>query len=51
MLTVNIETEKAIKAVPDAFGFDYHIAQHPDTAKKLLNKSEQLLYSRLKKTA
>lgn len=53
-LTVNIEnkkTEKAIKAVLDAFGLDYNIDQHEDTAKRALNKSEQVIYNRLKKSA
>jgi GTP cyclohydrolase I len=53
-LTVNIEnkkTEKAIKAVLDAFGLDYNIDQHADTEKRPLNKSEQVIYNRLKKSA
>ena len=52
-LTVNIDnkkTEKAIKAVLDAFGLDYDISQDTDTAKRPLNKSEQLIYDRLKKS-
>jgi hypothetical protein len=52
-LTVNIDnekTEKAIKAVLDAFGLDYNVA-HPGTAKRALNKSEQVIYNRLKKSA
>jgi len=51
-LTVNIEdkkTEKAIKAVLDAFGLDYNVAK--DNAKTPLTKQEQVMYSRLKKTA
>ena len=53
-LTVNIEnkkTEKAIKAVLDAFGLEYNINQYPDIEKRPLNKSEQELYNRLKKSA
>ena len=50
-LTVSIEdkkTEKAVKAVLDALNVDYSIARktEPD-----LNKSEQAVYERLKKTA
>lgn len=51
-LTVNIEdkkTEKAIKAVLDAFGLDYNVAK--DNAKTPLTKQEQVMYNRLKKTA
>ncbi len=53
-LTVNIEnkkTEKAIKAVLDAFGLDYNVDQHTDAPKRPLNKSEQVIYNRLKKSA
>jgi hypothetical protein len=53
-LTVNIgnkKTEKAIKAVLDAFGLDYDISQDTNIAKRPLNKSEQLIYDRLKKSA
>jgi len=53
-LTVNIDnkkTEKAIKAVLDAFGLDYDINQDTEAAKRPLNKSEQLIYDRLKKSA
>jgi len=53
-LTVNIKnkkTEKAIKAVLDALGLDYNIDQHADAAKRPLNKSEQVIYNRLKKSA
>jgi len=52
-LTVNIDskkTEKAIKAILDAFGLDYNIA-HAETTKRALNKSEQVIYDRLKKSA
>jgi len=52
-LTVNIDnkkTEKAIKAILDAFGLDYNI-EHPETTKRELNKSEQIIYDRLKKSA
>jgi hypothetical protein len=53
-LTVNIDdkkTEKAIKAVLDAFGLDYDLSQNNDMTKRPLNKSEQLIYDRLKKSA
>ena len=53
-LTVNIEnkkTEKAIKAVLDAFGLDYNIEQAPKAGAGPLNKSEQAIYNRLKKSA
>jgi hypothetical protein len=53
-LTVNIadkKTEKAIKAVLDAFDLDYSIKQQPSPVKRPLNKSEQEIYSRLKKSA
>lgn len=53
-LTVNIEnkkTEKAIKVVLDAFGLDYNIKQDTTTAKRPLNKSEQVIYDRMKKSA
>jgi hypothetical protein len=52
-LTVNIDnkkTEKAIKAVLDAFGLNYNIEQDADPAKRPLNKSEQVIYNRLKKS-
>ena len=53
-LTVNIDnkkTEKAIKAVLDALNLDYSVQQQPGTAKRPLNKSEQAIYNRLKKSA
>jgi len=53
-LTVNIDnkkTEKAIKAVLDALNLDYSIEQHPGTTKRPLNKSEQVIFDRLKKSA
>ncbi len=53
-LTVNIDnkkTEIAIKAVLDAFELDYDISQGADAAPQPLNKSEQLIYDRLKKSA
>lgn len=53
-LTVNIDdkkTEKAIKAVLDAFGLDYNIKQDTNPATRPLTKSEQVMYNRLKKTA
>jgi hypothetical protein len=52
-LTVNIadkKTEKAIKAILDAFDLDYNI-QHSNPAKRPLNKSEEVIYERLKKSA
>jgi len=42
-LTVNIEdkkTEKAIKAVLDAFGLDYNVDQHANTSYKVAISSE-----------
>jgi hypothetical protein len=53
-LTVNIEdkkTESAIKAVLDAFGLDYNIDERNDASDKVLSKSEQLIFDRLKKSA
>ena len=53
-LTVNIKnkkTEKAIKAVLDAFGLDYNVSEDASTGKQPLNKAEQLIYDRLKKSA
>jgi len=53
-LTVNIDnkkTEKAIKAVLDAFGLDYNIDQRPDAAARPLTKSEEVIYARLKRSA
>lgn len=53
-LTVNIDnkkTEKAIKAVLDAFGLEYNIEQQPGAAKRTLNKSEQVIFNHLKKSA
>jgi hypothetical protein len=53
-LTVNIDnkkTEKAIKAVLDALGLDYDLSQGADASKRRLNKSEQVIYGRLKKSA
>jgi len=53
-LTVNIDnkkTEKAIKAVLDALGLDYNVEQQPGHTKRPLNKSEQVIYDRLKKSA
>jgi GTP cyclohydrolase I len=52
-LTVNIDnkkTEKAIKAVLDAFGLDYNVAQNADSAKRPLTKAEQAMYKRLKRS-
>ena len=52
-LTVNIDnkkTEKAIKVVLDAFGLNYDIKQAPEPAQRPLNKSEQVIYNRLKKS-
>ena len=53
-LTVNIEdkkTESAIKTVLDAFGLDYNIDERNDASDKVLSKSEQLIFDRLKKSA
>ena len=53
-LTVNIDnkkTEKAIKAILDALNLAYSVEQRPDSAKRPLNKSEQAIYDRLKKSA
>jgi hypothetical protein len=53
-LTVNIDdkkTEKAIKAVLDAFDLDYSVEQQQGSAKHPLNKSEKAMYNRLKKSA
>ena len=50
-LTVNIgnkKTEKALKAILDAFGLDYSIDQHPVATGRPLTQSEQHLYKRLK---
>lgn len=52
-LTVNIDnkkTEKAIKAVLDAFGLDYNVEQSagPPLNRRPLTQSEQHLYKRLK---
>jgi hypothetical protein len=52
-LTVNIDnkkTEKAIKAVLDAFGLNYNIDQDSDSVTRPLNKSEKVIYNRLKKS-
>lgn len=53
-LTVNIDnkkTEKAIKAVLDAFGLDYNIERSGTSKSRPLNKSEQVIYNRLKRSA
>jgi len=53
-LTVNIDnkkTEKAIKAVLDALGLEYNIEQQPDAVKHPLNKSEKVIFDRLKQSA
>jgi hypothetical protein len=53
-LTVNInnkKTEKAVKAMLDALGLDYDLSEHTDPAERPLNKSEQIIYQRLKKSA
>jgi len=50
-LIVNIgnkKTEKAIRAVLDAFGIDYDVEQVADSARRPLTQSEQHLYKRLK---
>ena len=51
-LTVNInnkKTEKAIKAVLDALGLDYSVAEK--SAEEQLSKSEQEIFDRLKRSA
>ncbi len=51
-LTVNIEdkkTEKAIKAVLDAFGLDYNVDKTAP-ATRPLNKQEQKMYDRLERS-
>lgn len=53
-LTVNIhnkKTERAIKAVLDAFGLEYNISQGAGIESPPLTKAEQLMYDRLKKSA
>jgi len=50
-LTVNIEdkkTEKAVKAVLDAFGLNYDVNKQSAPADRPLNKSEQVIYDNLK---
>jgi hypothetical protein len=50
-LTVDIDnrkTEKAIKAVLDAFGLAYYLEHEAGTAGRPLTQSEQHLYKRLK---
>jgi GTP cyclohydrolase I len=52
-LTVNIndkKTEKAIKAVLDAFGLDYNVDQNTKTEKRPFTKAEQAMYKRLKRS-
>ncbi len=52
-LTVNIEdkkTEKAIKAILDAFGLDYNVDKTAP-ATRPLNKQEQKMYDILEKSA
>jgi hypothetical protein len=51
-LTVNIEdkkTEKAIKAVLDAFGLEYNI-EKPKPVAPPLSKKDQQMYDRLKRS-
>ena len=53
-LTVNIndkKTEKALKVVLDALGLEYDESKNADALKRPLNKSEQIIYERLKKSA
>jgi hypothetical protein len=50
MTTLTVKTEKAIKAVLDAFGLDYNVAQNADSAKRPLTKAEQAIYKRLKRS-
>ena len=52
-LTVNIDnkkTEKAIKAVLDAFDLEYSVEQGANQANRPLNKSEKLIYDGLKRS-
>jgi len=53
-LIVNIDnkkTEKAIKAVLDAFELSYNIEPDSHSTLRPLNKSEEIIYDRLKKSA
>jgi len=52
-LTVNIEnkkTEKAIKAVLDAFDLDYNVDKKVTPANRPLTKSEQKIFNSLKRS-
>jgi L-fucose mutarotase/ribose pyranase (RbsD/FucU family) len=52
-LTINIEdkkTEKAIKAVLDAFDLDYNVDKKATLMQRPLNKSEKKIYNSLKKS-
>jgi hypothetical protein len=52
-LTVNVnnkKTEKAIKAVLDAFGLDYNVEKNANPSGRPLTQSEQVLYKRLKRS-
>jgi len=52
-LTVNIDnkkTEKAVKAVLDAFGLNYSVKQGAGPAGRPLNKSEKVIYNSLKRS-
>lgn len=52
-LTVNIEdkkTEKAVKAVLDAFGLNYQVAQGANPAGRPLTKAEKAIYNSLKQS-
>ncbi|HZY38174.1 MAG TPA: hypothetical protein VFE53_16070 [Mucilaginibacter sp.] len=52
-LTVNIQdkkTEKAVKAVLDAFGLNYSVGKETDPDKRPLNKSEQAIFDSLKRS-
>jgi len=52
-LTVNIDnkkSEKAVKAVLDALGLTYNVESAPTDTQRPLNKAEQKVYNRLKKS-
>lgn len=42
------KTEKAIKAILEAFALDYNIKKDANPNKRPLNKAEQAMYKRLK---
>ena len=52
-LTVNIDnkkSEKAVKAVLDALGLSYNVESGHGDTQRPLNKAEQKVYNRLKKS-